>query len=340
MTGISLQRLIALFLTAALSALIVTTAASAQGPEPRQVEGDGTGGSIHIIGGTPAPEDEYPFMVFVEHDFGSFYWCAGTLIAPTVVLTAAHCVYNFTIAEARVWVGADHLVDDYGEEIDVVGFITHPDYDGNTTNDLAVIILAEPSQRQPVRLASTAHAGLSVGGAPTTAVGWGWQNIVDETIVNDLTHVTLPVVDDTTCASQLFGAVPGSTVVPATMVCAGSPGLDICLGDSGGPLLAVDSVGRYVQVGITSWIADCGVTPSVFTEVAAFSDWLNQFVEADGDVNISGHLESGDALAVLASITQNDPGLYDEPQGDLSGDGATDLLDALMLARAAQGIVE
>lgn len=340
MTRISLQRLIALVLTAALSTLIVTTGVAAQGPETPQIESDGSGGSIHIIGGTPAPEDEYPFMVFVEHDYGSFYWCAGTLIAPTVVLTAAHCVYNFTIAEARIWVGADHLINDYGDEIDVVGFITHPDYDGNTTNDLAVIILAEPSTRQPVRLASSAHADLSVGGAPATAVGWGWQNIVDETIVNDLAEVTLPIVDDTTCASQLFGAVAGSTVVPATMVCAGSPGLDICLGDSGGPLLAVDSAGRYVQVGITSWIADCGVTPSVFTEVAAFSDWINQFVEADGDVNISGQVEAGDALAVLASITENDPAPYDEPQGDVSGDGVTDLLDALMLARAAQGVVD
>lgn len=288
----------------------------------------------NIIGGTPAPANAYPFTVFVEHNSGSLAWCAGSLIAPTVVLTAAHCIYRFPLSQARLWVGANHLVDDFGDEIEIIGFIAHPDYEEFSTNDLAVIILAEPSSVPPIRLASAVHANLATPGRPLTAVGWGVQDVTDEDIVNDLTEVTVPVVDDATCVAALAATGSPIAVVPATMICAGGEGVDTCKWDSGGPLFGVDAAGRFVQLGITSWGDGCAVTPGVYTEVAAFSDWLSQFVVADGDVNISGQVEAADALAVLAAVTANDPGVYDEPQGDLSGDGSTDLLDALLLAQS------
>lgn len=287
----------------------------------------------YIIGGGPAPDDAYPFAVFIEHDSGSLAWCAGTLIAPTVVLTAAHCIYRFPISQARLWVGADHLVDDFGQEIEVIGLIAHPDYEEFSTNDLAVIILAEPSATPPIRLASAAHNNLALPGAMLTAIGWGVQDVNDELIVNDLTEVSVPVVDDATCVAALQGAGAATVVVPTTMLCAGGNGVDTCKWDSGGPLFGVDAAGRYVQLGITSWGEGCAETPGVYTEVAAFSEWLGQFVVADGDVNISGDVEADDALAVLNALAANDPGVYDEPQGDLDGDGRTDLLDALVIAQ-------
>jgi len=309
------------------------TSAAAQESEWPPHDGGTSVEYSQVIGGTPAPADAYPFTVFIEHDSGTLAWCAGSLIAPTVVLTAAHCIYRFPISQARIWVGADNLLTDFGDEIEVIGFIAHPDYEEFSTNDLAVIILAEPSPVEPIRLASAAHANLGVAGQPLVAVGWGIQDVADTVIVNDLTEVVVPVVDDAICASELAATGAGVAVVPATMICAGGDGVDTCKWDSGGPLFGRDGAGRYVQLGITSWGDGCAVTPGVYTEVAAFSDWLSQFVVADGDVNISGELEAGDALAVLQSITQSDPGTYDEPQGDLSGDGATDLLDALLLAQ-------
>src|SRR6266542_6196421 len=44
--------------------------------------------SSSIIGGTPDSGD--PAVILLRGSFGGF--CSGTLVAPTVVLTAAHCV--------------------------------------------------------------------------------------------------------------------------------------------------------------------------------------------------------------------------------------------------------
>jgi hypothetical protein len=40
-----------------------------------------------IIGGTPAPEGEYPFYAFPR----GMMLCGATLISPEILLTAAHC---------------------------------------------------------------------------------------------------------------------------------------------------------------------------------------------------------------------------------------------------------
>jgi secreted trypsin-like serine protease len=49
----------------------------------------------HMIGGTPAAPGAWPSAAFIQDTTSAgTSSCSGTVIAPNVVLTAAHCVVN------------------------------------------------------------------------------------------------------------------------------------------------------------------------------------------------------------------------------------------------------
>ena len=89
---------------------------------------------------------------------------------------------------------------------------------------------------------------------------------------------------------------------------------------------------------------------SVFAEVVdrhfgvddmatAFPGFVPQYLDilpqqfADGDVDGSGVVDDADAQAILDAAAGQAPAGYDGPRGDVSGDGTTGLLDALMVAQ-------
>lgn len=70
--------------------------------------------------------------------------------------------------------------------------------------------------------------------------------------------------------------------VTANMICSGKlrTRRDVCHGDSGGPLMSKRPDGTFVQVGIVSWGASCGLgeqgVHSVFTRVSQFTPWVRE----------------------------------------------------------------
>lgn len=61
-------------------------------------------------------------------------------------------------------------------------------------------------------------------------------------------------------------------IISPRQICAGSPGKDACVGDSGGPLLL-----NGVLVGVISWGPECGLfpeLPGVNARVASYTDWI------------------------------------------------------------------
>ena len=108
-----------------------------------------------IIGGTPALAGDWPSIaaLLTKSEDNAFFaqFCGGTLIAPRVVLTAAHCVVtNAGVVSADsldVTVGAlDLRVTTRAERIAVSEITVHPDYDPRFhDDDVALLTLAQAS---------------------------------------------------------------------------------------------------------------------------------------------------------------------------------------------------
>lgn len=225
-----------------------------------------------IIGGGTASPGEYPFMAAIlDARFGgSDYnqqFCGGSLIAPSWVLTAAHCVEDASAGNLRVAIGRTLLTSNpaQGEKIAVERIVVHQDYHPQRlSHDAALLKLVAASSFTPIRLAANTQQddlAYEQAGKMLTVIGWGTISTRKTNYPNDLREVNVPVVEDGPCRSAY-----GSSFDAPTMVCAGAPNIDSCYGDSGGPLF--DYVTK-TQVGIVSWGNGCAKKrfPGVYSEV-------------------------------------------------------------------------
>ncbi|MFI5856763.1 S1 family peptidase [Streptomyces parvulus] len=253
MSGINRARSAAAVLaTAGAAAALLAAPSAVAAPQP-------------IVGGTTTTTTAYPYVMQVT-DASQNQFCGGTLVSPTKVVTAAHCMAGESARSVRVVGGRTYLNGSNGTVARVSRIWVHPDYtDAANGDDVAVLTLASSMPYKPVKYVSSSDTSVYAAGNEARVLGWGTTR-ENGSSSNQLRTATVPVVSDSDC-----GGSYGSDYVASDMVCAGLPsgGVDTCQGDSGGPLV----IGG-VLAGITSWGEGCARAgyPGVYSRLTTFSD--------------------------------------------------------------------
>jgi secreted trypsin-like serine protease len=256
-------------------ALTAVAAPSGTAAKPR--------GHSSVVGGGPANPAQWPYAVAIFRK-GHMH-CGGSVIGPTRVLTAAHCVAGFNLANFQVIVSRPNLRDRAaGQTIGVSSGRVHPDFEQTGLHDVAVLNLAQPTSATPIALATPQQsAAATAPGVRLRVAGYGATRPFGTHLSRFLKATVEIVRTDRRCLK----AYTKDLYAPESMMCAlgakrKKPGrfrihTSACFGDSGGPLVADLPTGP-VEVGTVSFGgALCGLPagPTVYSKVATSLDFIN-----------------------------------------------------------------
>jgi secreted trypsin-like serine protease len=228
-----------------------------------------------VGGGAPSAEGVGRSVVAIVGSRGNF--CSGALIAPKLVLTAAHCVQP----------GATYKIVEYGADRqpqlrDVRNVALHPAFNmqamtaHRATADVALLQLEAPPKGKDAAVLAVPQLPI-VSGSRFTIAGIG-VTIRGEGSSGGIVRVAGLV------ATGRPGTLQIRLVDPAGQ--GTRDGLGACTGDSGGPVFE-DRPGGPAIVGVISWStgasgsAGCGGLTGV-TPLTLYRDWILQTARQRG----------------------------------------------------------
>jgi MYXO-CTERM domain-containing protein len=239
-----------------------------------------------IFGGTAATKDQIFSTVALRRLGHDDYICTGTLIAPSVVVTAAHCLVDqqkitdaiivaYEAMEMTVIVGAlDARTATEDQRFAVTKIVLHPQYAVNIKvgpdglgkyNDIAILLLQQPVTSLPpaaVLPFGKFDSNLSKDKL-VTITGYGFHDA--EAAVNGQLYIAKTPYQRRNDTEFLAGAQ-------------GSP--NICMGDSGGPVyLSVEDT--MYDIGVASGDTSdgtirCGTGDAIYMMLPAYESFLRE----------------------------------------------------------------
>jgi trypsin len=259
---------------------------------PPAAAAGGGGARASIINGRTATIAEFPSLAYIQAQEGKTgFACTGTVVAPRVILTAAHCVEdlergrftpagNFAVATGTTSPG-QALRENVFRVVDTHVF---PGFDpGNLRGDAGILVLDRPTAAPPIPLAGAADAAFYAGGATAQLAGWGLTRPNVQRGASSLQATTMVVQPPSACQQRTRRHYPSFS--PAGQLCA----LDVpagksggCYGDSGGPAIGLRPDGSQVQLGVISTGGPfCNTKlPNVLTRADFIAPWVAEWIAA------------------------------------------------------------
>jgi secreted trypsin-like serine protease len=258
---------------AAVLPILLICAVSLAHATPGQERSGGAPAQASVVGGREALPGQFPWMAFIVISEGQeVLTCSGSVIAPRVVLTAAHCVANEEsgalrdAASYRVVTGVVNWTSPERQVSTVTRLIAYPKFGTAPEGfgDAALLALSAPVSAPAIPLAKAPR--FVKAGTRARVMGWGDMSFEQRGVTESLIWAKT-VVEGARCEG-IRGRV---CAVDIPRFRSG-----VCSGDSGGPLVAFDKKRGWIEFGIAQAVFYKCTThrPQLFMRTDVLAKWI------------------------------------------------------------------